>query len=109
MKKIGNNTNIADASDMKNPAGASYKGGHRGGRRTSIGASTSAGGPGAKEKSMREGRPLNIGGKGKFRSGSQDARVGGDMPGPASPSALQLKTRRRGDGAKMATPPASMS
>jgi hypothetical protein len=48
-----------------------------------------------KETQLIEARSHNMKHKGKFRAGEQDAR---DTNGPMSPSALQVKTRRRSNG-----------
>lgn len=99
--KIGNAK--GSVSDTKNPAGPSNRAGYKGGRRVSAGSTTTAGGPGAKESDLKSARSAGLSHKHAFRSGSQDAR---DTNGPVSPSALQVKTRRRSSGSTMATPPA---
>jgi hypothetical protein len=57
-----------------------------------------------KEKSLREARATSKAHVKAFRSGAQDARKGGDQSDPKSPSALQLKTRRRGSVSGMRSP-----
>jgi hypothetical protein len=73
----------------------SYSHTHKGGRRVKDGM---------KEQHLTEARSSNVGHKKKFRAGAQDARMGGDMSGPMSPSSLQVKTRRRGQGAMNRVP-----
>ncbi len=91
---VGNNTNIRDKSDMSKKEPQAVSQGHKGGRRVS-GSSGVVGTP--KHAQLAAARDTNKAHVKKFRSGSQDARTG-DMTGPLSPSSLQVKTRRRGNG-----------
>lgn len=90
---VGNSTNKPDQSDarMKMGQGTGVRG-HKGGRRKSGGSGVTGM---RKESMLSEARTTNMKHKGKFRAGEQDAR---DQAGPMSPSALQVKTRRRGNG-----------
>ena len=102
MAKISN----VQGNDASNPNGPSSRPGYKGGRRKSVGSSKTAGGPGVKEQALSGARSSSLAIKHAFRSGNQDARMGGDKSGPVSPSALQVKTRRSGSGASMISPPA---
>jgi hypothetical protein len=95
MSKVGNNTNIQDQSDMQVKMGQATQQGHKGGRRVSGGSNVTGT---RKETHLTEARQSNKAHVKKFRAGSQDARMDGDMTGPLSPSSLQVKTRRRGNG-----------
>jgi hypothetical protein len=102
MGKTGNNTNIRDKSDAHPKVGQATSQGHTSGRRTRSGSSDTAGGPGAKEKFLNDARGMNKAHTKAFRAGKQDARDG--EAGPVSASALQMKTRRRGDGSSVRSP-----
>jgi hypothetical protein len=95
MGKVGNNTNIRDKSDMSKKEPQAVSQGHKSGRRVSGGSGV-VGTP--KHAQLAAARDSNKAHVKKFRSGSQDARMGGDLVGPLSPSSLQVKTRRRGNG-----------
>jgi hypothetical protein len=106
MGKIGNSTSTPDLSDIRPVTPQPISSGHKGGRRVKPGNTTSAGGPGRKEHALTDARSTSLKHKHSFRTGSQDARDGaieaGKGPtGAVSPSALQLKTRRRGMGSHM--------
>jgi hypothetical protein len=92
MGKIANSTNQPDQTDIRPKAGQAVQQGHKGGRRSKAGSGV-VGSP--KETQLSEARAHNQGHTKKFRAGVQDAR---DDNGPLSPSSLQVKMRRRGNG-----------
>lgn len=96
--KIGNSTSTRDVSDIRPQQPQSLSQGHRGGRRTSVGNSSNAGGPGAKERFLSDARSANKAHVKAFRSGSQDAR---DAKGPVS---RHPNLARRGAGSSSRKP-----
>ena len=83
---VGNLTNLRDVSDIRPKESSGGAPGHKGGRRTKTGM---------KESALSDARSKNVAHKKSFRAGQQDSR---DTNGPKSPSSLQVKTRRRGNG-----------
>jgi hypothetical protein len=95
-------------NDIRPMTSQSVNQNHSGGRRQGAGSGVVGR---SKGQQLGEARATSLGHKRNFRAGIQDARSGAMKPGngptgPVSPSALQVKTRRRGNGPVQHMPPA---